>query len=160
MELFANNLIMILCFLVGSGLILVEAFMPGIGLPGIIGVVLEILAVISTYTMYGTIWAIIATGAVLLLVSLAVFLSYRSALKGRLNRKLVLKDTESVDVSASSGESFLNREGIALTALRPAGFVEIGGKRLNAATGGEFVEKGSAVLVTGTKGTQLLVQKK
>ena len=44
MDAFALNLIMIIGFVVGSGLIILEAFIPGFGVAGIAGVVLEIVA--------------------------------------------------------------------------------------------------------------------
>ena len=44
MDPFALNLIMIIGFVIGSGLIIVEAFVPGFGVAGIAGVILEIVA--------------------------------------------------------------------------------------------------------------------
>ena len=44
MDPFALNLIMILCFIVGSGLIILEAFIPGFGVAGIFGIILEVVA--------------------------------------------------------------------------------------------------------------------
>ena len=38
--------------------------------------------------------------------------------------------------------------------LRPAGFIEAGGRRLNAASSGDFIEKGTAVTITGTEGEE------
>ena len=43
MDPFALNLIMILCFIVGSGLIILEAFIPGFGVAGIFGIILEVV---------------------------------------------------------------------------------------------------------------------
>ena len=40
MEMILENLPMALCVLLGMGLILVEVFLPGFGLPGISGIVL------------------------------------------------------------------------------------------------------------------------
>ena len=151
---------MILCYIFGSGLIIMEAFMPGFGVAGISGVILEIAAIVLTNRFFGVTWSLIATLLVLLFVGTAVFLSYRSAMKSRLSKSpLVLKDTEDSASVSPAGNEWLNREGTTVTALRPAGFIEIGGERLNASTSGEFLEKGTSVRVAGVKSGHLLVTK-
>ena len=163
MDPVVGNIILIICFVVGSGLIVLEAFMPGFGAAGISGLILEIVGIVFTGRMYGPRWAVIATLLVILLVGLAVFLSYRSIRNGRLSRSpLVLKDTEAVvDTENPPAESpWAGQEGTVATPLRPAGFLEIGGTRLTAATSGEFLEKGAAVVVVGTEGDHLVVRRK
>ena len=159
MDPFALNLIMIIGFVIGSGLIIVEAFIPGFGVAGICGVVLEIVALRCCWVLHGIVPALLALVGVLALIGLAVFLSYRSAMSGRLSKShLVLKDTEKAD--ATDKPDWIGMEGVAVTALRPAGQIEIDGKRLNAASTGDFVEKGSAVLVTGMEGDHCVIKRK
>ncbi|MBR4577966.1 MAG: hypothetical protein IKO25_12310 [Clostridia bacterium] len=160
MDASTGTLIMILCYLFGSGLIIVEAFMPGFGIAGIAGAVLDISAIFLTNKYYGLVWSLVATLAVLVFVGIAVFFSYRSAMKGRLSKSpIVLKDTEAVGAPVLSAEDWTGREGTAVTALRPAGRVEIGGVRMNASTSGEFLAKGTAVKVVGTEGDHLVIRK-
>ena len=160
MDAFALNLIMIIGFVVGSGLIILEAFIPGFGVAGIAGVVLEIVALRCCWTLHGTVPALLALVGVLLLIGVAVFLSYRSAMNGRLSRShLVLKDTETA-AADSKQDLWIGKEGTAVTALRPAGQIEIGGTRLNAASTGDFIKKGTPVLVTGTEGDHYVIRKK
>ena len=155
-----GNIIMILCFVIGSGLIIMEAFIPGFGVAGIFGIILEIVAVTITWKKHGTTTALIALFAVLLLIALAVFFSYRSAMNGRISKSpLVLKETESA-AGAASPDAWLNQEGVAVTALRPGGQIEIGGTRLNAASTGDFIEKGAAVIVVGSEGDHLMIRRK
>ena len=159
MDPFALNLIMIIGFVIGSGLIIVEAFIPGFGVAGICGVVLEIVALRCCWVLHGIVPALLALVGVLALIGVAVFLSYRSAMNGRLSKShLVLKDTEKAD--ATDKPDWIGMEGVAVTALRPAGQIEIDGKRLNAASTGDFVEKGSAVLVTGMEGDHCVIKRK
>ena len=95
MDSFSLNLIMIICFVIGSGLVIAEAFIPGFGVAGVSGIVLEIIALRCCWLLYGTVPALLALAGVLLLIGLAIFLSYRSAMKGRLSRSpLVLKEME------------------------------------------------------------------
>ena len=160
MDQFSLNLIMIIGFVIGSGLIIVEAFIPGFGVAGISGVILEIVALRCCWLLHGTVPTLLAFAGVLLLIGLAVFLSYRSAMNGRLSKShLVLKDTETA-ADGNKPDHWIGMEGVAVTALRPAGQIEIDGKRLNAASTGDFVEKGSAVLVTGMEGDHCVIKRK
>lgn len=160
MDASTATLIMILCYVFGTGLIMMEAFMPGFGIAGISGIILEIVAIVITSTSFGMTWGIIATLAVLLFIGIAVFLSYRSAMKGRLSKSaLVLQGTEDEAPSTPSLQTWTDREGTAVTALRPAGTIEIDGTRLNASTSGEFLPKGTPVRVTGAEGDHVLIRK-
>lgn len=154
-------IIMALCYVVGSGLVILEAFMPGFGVAGISGLILEIVAIVLTNTYFGTFWAVIGTVAVLLFIGIAVFTSYRSAMKGRLSKSpLVLKATEDEPAASSpSAEDWMGQEGTTVTSLRPAGIIEIGGKRLNASTNGEFLSRGTPVKVIGAEGDHLVITK-
>lgn len=161
MDPVTGNLLMVICFVVGSGLILLEAFMPGFGVAGLIGIVLEIAGIVITGNVHGTGAGVIAAVLVLLIVGLAIFLSYRSAVRGRLSRSpLILKDAESAQEGASALAGYVSREGVTVSSLRPAGFVEIDGVKLNAATSGPFLEKGVPVRVTGAEGDHLVVCRK
>ena len=160
MDPFTLNLIMIIGFVIGSGLIIVEAFIPGFGVAGICGVVLEIVALRCGWLLHGTVPTLLALAGILLLIGLAVFLSYRSAMNGRLSKShLVLKDTETA-ADGTKPDHWIGMEGVAVTALRPAGQIEIDGTRLNAASTGDFIEKGSPVLVTGQEGDHYVIKRK
>ena len=161
LDITTGTIIMILCFDVGSGLVVLEAFIPGFGAAGIAGVLLEIAAVVLTNAYYGLFWSVIGALAALLFIGIAVFCSYRSAMNGRLNRSpLILKETEAAEApSAPAAAEWLEQEGVTVTSLRPAGMIEIGGKRLNASTAGEFLARGTAVRVTGAEGDHVTVRK-
>ena len=160
MDPFTLNLIMIIAFVIGSGLIITEAFIPGFGVAGISGLVLEIIGLRCCWLLHGTVPTLLALAGILLLIGLVVFVSYRSAMHGRLSRSpLVLKDTENAGAERGP-DPRIGMEGVAVTALRPAGQIEIGGERVNAASAGEFVEKGAAVLVTGAEGDHYVIRRK
>ena len=160
MDPFALNLIMIIGFIIGSGLIITEAFIPGFGIAGICGIILEVIAIFCCGSLHGTGTALLALAGVLLLIGLAIFLSYRSAQSGRLSRSnLVLKNTEAAEEKVSA-DRWLEKEAVAVTALRPGGTVEAEGVRLNAASEGDFIEKGTAVIISGSEGDHLVVRRK
>ena len=160
MDPFALNLIMIICYVVGSGLVILEAFIPGFGVAGVSGAVLEMAALWATWRLHGVGAALIGLAAVLVLIGLAVFLSYRSAMKGRLSKSpLVLRETEGA-AQAADKAAWAGKSGVAVTALRPMGEAEIAGTRLNVTSAGEVIAKGTEVTVTGTENGKLTVRAK
>ena len=58
------------------------------------------------------------------------------------------------NVGVAAGE-----KGIALTPLRPAGKVKIGPKTYDVVTGGDFLDKGTPVVITAVSGNRLIVKK-
>ena len=52
----------------------------------------------------------------------------------------------------------LGRRGRALTSLRPSGTVEIDGRRVDVVADGEFLDAGSAVVVSGVEGGRVVVE--
>ena len=58
MEMILENLPMALCVLLGMGLILVEVFLPGFGLPGISGIALVGVGTIMAAMHFGTLTAV------------------------------------------------------------------------------------------------------
>ena len=73
MELLIANLPMLLCLIMGMGLIIVEVFLPGFGLPGISGIVLVGVGIVIAGLNFG---AVTAVGILLVLIAvLAVLIS-------------------------------------------------------------------------------------
>ena len=160
MEFIISNLPLILCALAGFGLLLLEAFMPGFGIAGISGIVLEIVSVYLTWTAHGLTAALVLALVLLVVTGLTVFFTYRSVAKGRLSKSdLVLNDTQkATETRASALRTWIGKKAVVATPLRPAGFVEVDGERLSAASSGDFIEKGVPVKITGAEGDHLVVQ--
>lgn len=162
LEWIAVNLPMLVCFILGIGLMVVEAFMPGFGLPGISGILLEVAAIVLTWFTHGPVAALGMTLLVLSVVAIAISMSLRSAANGKLSRsKLILKDTESNEAgyrSAADMEVFLGKEGETTTVLRPTGMAEFDGVKLNVVSDGEFIPAGEKVRIVRVEGSRVLVR--
>ena len=163
LEIISENLPILLCFLFGIGLLIVEEFMPGFGIAGISGILLLIGSVVLAYTRYG--W-LVAGGMALLCLVVAggsVLITVRSAKKGRLSKSaLILNESETVAAGYTAiedMEAFLGKEGVAATVLRPAGMAEFDGVRLNVVTDGEYIPEKTQVRVTKVEGARVVVQK-
>ena len=162
LEWIAVNLPLLVCFVVGIGLLVLEAFMPGFGLPGISGIVMEIVAIVLTWVNHGPVAALGLTIIVLSLIAIAISMSLRSATKGRLSRsKIILKERESNEAGYRSAEDmqvFLGREGETTTVCRPTGMAEFDGVKLNVVSEGEFLPAGTRVRIVQVEGSRIVVR--
>ena len=87
---------------------------------------------------------------IVLFIILAIYFWKRTTLKNSL-------DARDGFVSNPSHEDLVGRTGKALTVLRPSGMVEIEGRRMDARTESEFIEKGARIKVIDIDGGQLVV---
>ena len=162
LEWIAVNLPLLVCFLVGIGLLVLEAFMPGFGLPGISGIVMEIVAIALTWVNHGPVAALGLTIIVLSLIAIAISMSLRSATKGRLSRsKIILTERESNEAGYRSAEDmqvFLGKEGETTTVCRPTGMAEFDGVKLNVVSEGEFLPAGTRVRIVQVEGSRIVVR--
>jgi len=163
LEFIINNLPILICAVLGIGLLVVEMFMPGFGIPGISGLALLAVSVIFTWTQYGMLAGLGMAVIVLALGGLVIILSLRSAAKGRLSRSpLILKGGQSREegfAAADDLSGYLGRSGKTLTVLRPAGIAEFDDVRLNVVSAGEFIQKGAPVVIRQIEGARILVEK-
>lgn len=162
MDFIVNNLPMILFAVLGIGLLVVEMFMPGFGLPGIAGIALLIASVVITWMEFGAMAGLGMAVILLALSALAVIISMRSAASGRLSRSpLILKGSHSKEegfISQDTAGDLLGKEGITLTVLRPAGLAAFDDERVNVVSAGEFIPKDARVIVKEVEGARVLVE--
>lgn len=157
MDFIVDNILLIICFIGGVGMLVMEAFMPGFGIPGIIGILLEITAIGVAWYSHGAVAALIVTLAALVLIAIAISVSLRSATKGKLNKHFVLNDVENSAGEDNDVSVFLGREGTAVSALRPSGTAEFDGVRMEVTCLDGFVAKGQKVRVTAAEKGKIAV---
>ena len=162
LEFIAANLPILICFVVGIGLLILEAFMPGFGAAGITGVVLEVITLVMTWFEHGPVATLIVLLVVLLVLAIAISTSLRSITSGRLSKSaLVHNETESNEDGYRSTEDlavFMDKEGTASTVLRPAGIADFDGVRLNVSSEGDYIPAGTKVRIIKVEGAKILVR--
>ena len=160
LEVFTNlSTWSVILFILGFLLVIVEMFNPGFVVPGALGIVFLIVGVIVTAE---TVEQGILMGVVILAI-LAVMLTIvlYSASKGRLSKKLILKDATDRQSGFSGTEDMkylLGKSGKTVTPLRPAGCADLDGVRLDVVTRGEFIEKDVPVTVVEVEGNRIVVE--
>ena len=150
----------IICVLAGVILLIVEAFMPGFGVPGISGIILLLAGVAMTWYEYGAMVGLGTTVAVLALVGVAISVSLKSASSGRLSKSdLILNDTETPPSENADMQLLVGKEGVVKNTLRPVGTAEFDGGKLHVTSDGEYVSEGQKVRIVRVEGTQIFVNK-
>ncbi len=162
LELIVANLPIVICFVIGIGLLILEAFMPGFGAAGITGVVLEIITLVMTWFEHGPVATLAMLLIVLLVLAIAISTSLRSIASGRLSKSsLVHAGTESNEDgyrSVADLAVFVDREGVASSVLRPTGIADFDGVRLNVSSEGDFIAAGTRVRIIKVEGAKILVR--
>jgi len=163
LEMILANLPILICFLLGLILLIIEVFMPGFGVPGITGIVLEVASIVMTYLSHGGVAALGITLIILAMIAIAVSLALRSVNKGRLSKSaMILNQTESVEdgyIATRDMEVFLGKEGVTITVLRPTGMAEFEGVKLNVQSDGEYIAKDVRVRVQRVDGARVTVSR-
>ena len=158
-SLLASNLPEMILLLVGVGLLVFEMYIPGFGVPGMLGIGSLVLGfvLLSPPLEQGLLLFVIL--AAILCIALTVCLI--TASKGRLEKsKLALND---VAISPDAAENndlnyFIGKKGVTHTALRPAGIGEFDGVKLNVVSDGEFIAQGKPIRVQKVAGNRIVVE--
>lgn len=149
----------VVMLIVGFVLVVVEMYIPGIGVPGILGVLL----------LLGGVWALKPTPfqalmiivAIVVLLCIALSVCIHSASKGRLSKsKWVLRETATPQENADNPLTYyVGMRGKALTVLRPAGMALVNDVKLNVVSDGDFIDADDEIVVTSVDGNRICVKK-
>ncbi len=160
----------IIIFILGLVLLIVEIFViPGFGIFGAIGIVMMVaglfLGLISDFPLVD--WdmlstAIIQLAGAFILSMFVIFVLLKLLPKSEAFNKLVLRkniDEQSGYTSDTKLKDLLGKQGKALTDLRPSGTAVIEKKRIDVVTAGEYLNKGTKVIVVQEEGSKIVVEK-
>lgn len=153
--LFAHPIALV-ALVAGYILLVVEMCIPGFGVPGVLGIVISILGIITMQPSPVQALVVVVVFVALLCIALAICL--RSASKGRLSKsRLVLNEVATQSEAANELNYFVGKTGRAHTPLRPAGIAEFDGVKLNVVSEGDFVDKDLPVRVDRVEGKRIIV---
>lgn len=145
-------------FIIGILLMIMEIFLPG-GIVGAIGFISIVTGLVMA--AYDTKQGIASLGiAAVITVIVTILLVKRFGGNG-LFKKFILGDVQRNEegyVAPKDQRDLLEKTGVALTPLRPAGMVKVDGKRVDAVSIGGFIPAGTPVVVVQVEGTRVVVQ--
>lgn len=132
---------------------------PGHGLPGVVGVILLILAVIFAFG-FPYLYMGIEVFGLAILATIIVFLAVMRYLpENQWMKRLALSYAQGKDyVSSRSFRDLQGRTGIAASYLRPAGIALIDERRVDVLTEGEYISQGTQIRVTRVEGARIFVE--
>lgn len=146
--------------LIVAGLFLIgaEIFLPG-GVIGFIGGLCLIAAIVVGFVAFGLQGGLLIALAVVVLAGVCLVIWVKCFPRTRMGQSLTLSDDGKTFKSASPEfMDLLDREGVALSILRPAGIAKFDGKRIDVVADGSWIESGKPVKVTRVEGVRILVK--
>ena len=162
----------IILFFLGVALLVTEIFfLPGFGIPGLIGITLLLVSLFASMVgnvglsfpgieyMSTAIWTMAITMilGILMMFSLAKYLP-----NNRMFRKLVLVDSTSKEagyISSDNKDRLLGLRGVAVTSLRPSGIALIDNERVDVVSQGDYIENGAPIEVVNTTSSRVMVKR-
>lgn len=150
----------LLLFLIGVLLLAGEAFMPG-AILGIIGAVCMFGGCVLSFTQFGTVYGLLATGVAVLLLGLTLYVELVWLPKTRLGKKMIVQTTVSATSQPALAElnAVVGKTAEALTPLVPSGYVLVDGRRYEAFSQSGHAPKGATLRVTGLDNFRLILTK-
>lgn len=161
-------------FTVGIILIAVEIFVvPGFGVPGVLGIAATVTGLVASVldnhgvSLEGTDWTEILEQTAWVLVMmvsgiLVVVVLAKRVFKGKAGSPLVDTSAQTVEegytVVSKEILEMLGETGVALTDLKPSGYVEVKGEKVDATALGGMVDKGTSIVVEKIDGVTLIVR--
>lgn len=155
-----SNWTSLILFMIGMILAVVSMIVPGLGVPEIGSFIFIVAGVILAVDSVTT--AILSLSVAIILTAIISVLLIKLGFRSQVLKKIVLDSNHSSEkgfLSTDSMAIYLNKVGLATTDLRPSGFVEIEGQRLDALSESDMITKGSKVKVIKIEGSKIFVRR-
>lgn len=151
----------LLVFILGVLALMLEIFViPGFGAAGIIGIGMIVWSIFLASVSYTQAIISVTVALVGSIILLSLALKYLGK-RGIWNRLVLgVKQDKETGYNAPPQDlnQFLGQVGRTLTPLRPAGAAEIGERRVDVVTEGDFISAGTPVQVVLVEGTRVVVR--
>lgn len=157
---FGMNMLAVIFFFTGTALLIVEVFIPGFGVAGIMGVTLMFLSAVMVGwgNPLKAIWLVIIA---ILLIIVFLFVIIKVFTSDKSGGRIILKNSAEKEkgyVSTDDLTSYMGKEGIVVSTLRPSGKVDFDGTLLDVVSDHSFVDKGKKVKVIKVEGGKVVVK--
>ena len=155
-----SNWTSLILFITGIILMMIAVIVPGFGIPEIGGVLFMfggvVLAVDSVWT------ALLSLSVAIIITTVIGVILIKLGFRSKILSKIVLQSNHTSErgyVSADTMDTYLDKVGETLTELRPTGFIEIEGERLDVLAEGAFISKDEKVKVVKVEGSTIFVRR-
>jgi membrane-bound serine protease (ClpP class) len=156
---FSNGLVIALAIAGLLGILWELHVVPGHGIPGILGGLALLSAVLLAFGIPFFFIAVEAVSTAIIMTAICFALLVRMFPQNAWMRRLALADAQGADyVTSADHSALLGKSGTAASFLRPAGVAQIDGARVDVLTEGEFIAAGTPVRVTRVEGARIFVE--
>lgn len=155
-----SNLTSLILFIIGLILLVIEVIVPGFGLPGIGGIVFVFLGVILAVDSITT--ALLSLSIAVIVTAIVTTILIKMGYKSKLVDKVILNSNHSTEkgyLSTNNYSIYLDKIGVTETELRPTGFIEIEGIRLDALSDAGYISKNTNIKVVRVEGSKIFVRR-
>lgn len=155
-----SNWTSLVLFITGLILLVVEGIVPGFGLPGISGIIFVIIGTILA--MDSLKLGLLSLSTAIIITTLVSVVLVKRGFKSKLFNRVVLNarhEGEKGYFSSSPMDMFLSKEGITISEMRPSGFIDIDGEKLDALSAEGFIPKDVPIVVSKVEGSKIFVRR-
>lgn len=147
------EMIALVLVILGIGLLIAEIFIPSFGITGTVGIISILIGVILTAETF--VQGLVMFLGIMAVALVLMYLFYKLILSKK--SPVVLKSVVNEEEMKSDLHFFVNKQGVALTTLRPTGKGDFDGIKLDVLSEGSFIKKGSPIMVTKIEGKKIIV---
>lgn len=150
-------------FLTGLLLMIVEFFIPGFGISGISGLTLMLLGLVFTMESLGM--AFLSIGLSLIATMVFTIALIKLGFKSETLNSIILKHSigdgnKTLKMKKESIENrYINKEGVTISNLRPSGFINIDGEKLDAISLDGYIGIYTLIKVVKVEGNKIYVKR-
>lgn len=154
----------IILYVLGMIFLLVEIFMPGFGVFGVLGIISFLAGIVLRILSGGgvlEILLVIVVGVVLLII--AMNCTVKSAQSGRLSKSALILNQNAMPEGKTAGTNdyifLIGKLGETTTLLRPVGKAIIDGQLFEVISeNSDIIERGEKIIVTAVEGQRIIVE--
>ena len=157
---FSNGLVIGLALVGIVGILWELHVVPGHGIPGLLGILCLLAAVILAFGgLPFLIVAVETLATAIVLTAIAFSLTVRAVPQNAWAHRLALAASQGPDyVTSADFTGLRGKTGTAISYLRPAGIAQIEGRRVDVLTQGEFLSQGTPVRVVRVEGSRIFAE--
>lgn len=147
-------------FVTGLILLVIEGIVPGFGLPGISGIILVLVGTVLAMDSLSI--ALVSLSIAIIITTIVTIILMKMGFKSKMFNKVVLNTKQNDEkgyLSADSKGEYIDKEGISITELRPSGFIEIDGIKLDALSESDFISRDTPIKVVRVEGSKIFVRR-
>jgi membrane-bound ClpP family serine protease len=146
--------------ILGVGVIIVEFIVPTAGILSIIALGIFGYSLYWVFTHFPVSVGVVFVVADLIIIPVLVIIGARMLAASHATLRETLDSKSGAVSQPPEWSQVQDREGVTVSVLRPAGSAMIDGKKYDVVSKGDFINKGTSIVVVAVEGNRIVVKKK